>query len=88
MPEKPRPFSHWNYRIIKRKHEDGEITFGVHEVYYDMNANPVSCTEDAMDPMGGTEQELKDVLKLMLEAFRKPVLAYELFHKSSTSEGF
>ena len=23
----------WNYRIIRRKHDNGEITFGVHEVY-------------------------------------------------------
>lgn len=68
----------WNYRIIKSIDEDGEASFGIHEVYYDESKNPHSCTAEPIVLAAESLDDLKKDLKLMQKAFEKPVL--EMFY--------
>ena len=64
----------WNYRIIKSIDEDGEASFGIHEVYYDDSNKPHSCTTEPIVFAAESLDDLKKDLKLMQKAFEKPVL--------------
>jgi hypothetical protein len=74
----------WNYRVLSRtkynglrKEEYQEL--GVHEVYYDDEGNPTSCSVDPITPWGFSFVELRKDFELMRRAFEKPVLRYEDF---------
>lgn len=68
----------WNYRLVRRQTEFGEKV-AIHEVYYNSDDEPRSCTVDPV-PVAGEDIEVleKDVEK-MKQAFDKPVLDYEDF---------
>ena len=69
--------SGWNHRVIRRVWEDlGEVTFCIHEVYYD-EGKPTSCTKTLVAPIGSSIEELEQDMKYFREAFNKPVLNYE-----------
>ncbi len=64
--------SHWNYRVIEL---EGELS--VHEVYYDDQGRPTSCTVRGVGIHGSNLDELKADLKRYVSAFSKPVLKFE-----------
>ena len=68
----------WNYRLIRRQTEFGE-EIAIHEVYYDEDGEPRSCSKEPV-PVAGEDIEVfeKDV-DLMKQAFSKDVLDYESF---------
>lgn len=68
----------WNYRVMKRKNESGEYEFGIYEVYYDKNGNIESWTENSLTPVCTSEEGLLDELNLMLDAFKKETLPFNL----------
>ena len=63
----------WNYRVMRTVVDD-EVMYGIHEVYYNEKDQPESWTQDPVSPLVDSEEELKDVLRLMSEALDKPVL--------------
>jgi hypothetical protein len=69
----------WNYRIVKKVHPNGELTFGIHEAYYASRrtnrANAI--TMDPIDPHGDDLKELKANFKAMAKAFDWPVLDFD-----------
>jgi len=78
----------WNYRVLVRTDPPigqavGEDVYAVHEVYYDDNGQPTSCTEEPSAPQGTTPALLAEELEWFAEALKKPVLKYETFLKSS-----
>lgn len=70
----------WNYRIVKNqkgsKTGSQELSFEIHEVYYDDKGNIESWTENPCSPYGETLEELKQDLKHMFKAFEEPVLEF------------
>jgi hypothetical protein len=68
----------WNYRLIRRQTEHGE-SFAVHEVYYDSQGEPRSCTKFPVSASGEDVEGLKKDFEKMKQAFDKPVLDYEDF---------
>ena len=67
----------WNYRIIKHVDSNNKITFDIREVYYKEQDKIVfSVSEEPAIPSGETALELEDDIRLMLEAFEKPILNY------------
>ena len=75
--------SYWNYRVLAKK-LDSEIEFGLYEVYYDDDNNPISCTENACFPLAYDEcgdyiKSLKWTLNKMKIALKKPILDYDNF---------
>jgi hypothetical protein len=67
----------WNYRIVRRQGEppyEDYTYFGVVEVYYDENGEPMSWTKDDMAPVADNASEMREVLQMMLSACDKPAL--------------
>ena len=58
----------WNYRVFEK---DGIYT--IRETIYREN-KIVAWTEDAIEPLGESLEELKEHYKQMAEAFEQPVL--------------
>jgi len=67
----------WNYRVMKRKNEEGEYDYGIYEVYYDDKGKVISWTQNAMTPVCPSEEDLKYELEIMLKALSKETLIYE-----------
>lgn len=69
----------WNYRIVKKTHQNGEVTYGVHEAHYpNRRTNRAhSITVDPVDPYGENLKELKSNLKMMMKALEWPVLDFD-----------
>lgn len=63
----------WNHRILKHVSEQ-DISYGVHEVYYDDAGNPNAWTEREVGPHGESEREMRQSWMLYRSAFWKPVL--------------
>ena len=64
----------WNYRVIRKKNESGEITFQIHEVYYDHAGEINGWTERPVQPLGESISELHKDIRHFLEAFQKETL--------------
>lgn len=67
----------WNYRIMKRKNELGELKFGIYEVYYDDNGNIKGYTKKSLISTCTSEKDLKVELEIMMKAFEKQTLIYQ-----------
>lgn len=67
----------WNHRVVKRTYPNGDVSFGIHEVFYDDNGNVTGCTEDPIGIVEDTKQDLYTTLNLLFDAFSKDVLIYE-----------
>lgn len=67
----------WNYRILVKRDDSNNPHYGIHEVYYDDNDLPHTCTEVPCDPYGETVEELKDNMIQMMEALLTPTLEYD-----------
>ena len=72
---------YWNYRIMKRKFDDGTELFGVHRVHYSDESEKISWTTNPVNIMGGDLDELKRDLERYLLAFNKEVLDYNELEK-------
>jgi len=68
----------WNYRLIRRQTEHGE-KIAIHEVYYNSQDEPRSCTKNPVPVAGEDIEVLKKDVEMMKQAFEKPVLDYEDF---------
>ena len=85
MSDEPDFGGGWNYRLVKKQTEREEL-IGVHEVYYNSDGEPRSCTKN---PIGIQRESVEELAKehfRMKQAFEKPVLEYESFGSSSNSE--
>ncbi len=69
----------WNYRVVKRKNEQGDMEYFLAEAYYSSEGGHVvtAITPGPMFPYGETPDELRADFKLMRLAFRRRVLDYE-----------
>jgi len=76
----------WNYRVIAQENEVGELTYGVHEVYYedhkisDWSAQPNLLVADSYE----TLEAMKD---RYLFAYGRPVLIESELLKALKEQG-
>ena len=70
----------WNHRVLAHEHK-GELTFGIHEVFYNDDGVPDMCTEDAVGVVGDNLADISQTLKWMRKALRKPILSYSDFEE-------
>ena len=66
--------STWNYRVLRKEHKSGEVTFQIHEVFYDETGRINGWTKDPVQPSGEILSELREDIRYFLSAFRKDVL--------------
>lgn len=67
----------WDYRVIVRRHSDGELTYGVHEVYYGENDKILGWTDSPVRLLCESMSALKDDFLLLAGAFSHPALDYD-----------
>jgi hypothetical protein len=78
----------WNYRVVRKVLSDAghtTIQYGIHEVYYDDDHVPTSCTVNPVTPYGESEEELAQDVRRYTSALEKPVLDYDSFGVNSGS---
>jgi len=76
----------WNYRIVKRAARVGYY-YALHEVFYNSKKLPYSMTEEPIDFVGDTAQEVIDSLQQALEDVLKTrVLSEDRFDERSKKE--
>ena len=68
----------WNHRVIVTEHKlsNGEIEtyFQIHEVYYDEDGKPNSCTANPITVGGDSPESLEWTIDKIRECLRKPFL--------------
>jgi len=76
----------WNYRVIDLTEQavDGELLYGIVEVYYDEQGNPEGYTDPFI--LGDSLQELEESLQMMFKSIQKPTLNPKDFLRSSGDE--
>lgn len=73
----------WNYRVIRRKHDNGEITFAVHEVYY-RDGKPEMWSSEAIPANGDTFYGLARDLAMQQMALKETI--FEEFQPDNGSQ--
>jgi len=68
---------YWNYRIIKREQSSGEVTYGIYEVYYDLEGNMRGHTETPISVIGESIDDLKFDIENLRESLNKDILTYQ-----------
>ena len=70
----------WSYRVVKTVTKiplgDIDISYAVHEVYYDENGDIVNISENPSYPISDDLEGLKNVLSKMMTAYDRPVIDY------------
>ena len=68
----------WNYRVLKQE-INGEIYFGIHEVYYDEIGQIISCTEKSMIPLCNKIEDINYEFELMKDALKEDIIDSKSF---------
>lgn len=69
-----KPNIYWKYCIMAHKDPNGDISFGIHEVYYE-NDIPYAYTENPVAASGDSPKEVKKNLRMMLnDTKEKPII--------------
>lgn len=77
--------SHWNYRIIRKYHNESDLnTYQIYEVYYDDKDKIEGWTESPVEPMGESVAELCSDIHYFLEAFQHPILTEKILNGKET----
>lgn len=76
----------WNYRRAKMIDEDGEVYYGIVEVYYD-GGRMIGWTDEPQIAYGEDEEELDSDFAFQKEAFDKPVLDLSKIEKMIPNRG-
>ena len=63
----------WNYRITFRP-SDPEQGYGIREVFYNDEGEPVSYTTNSIEPYGESKEELISDLAYMIQAISQDVV--------------
>jgi len=71
--------THWNYRVIHNKDEEGNEWYDIREVYYHEDGTPCMTTSEPCYPHGETLEELFSDLQYMLQDSKKEVLEMDFF---------
>ena len=64
----------WDYRVILYDSDENHC-YKIHEVFYDERGEIIAVTEEAIEAMGDTLEDLVADLLLMAQAAEKPVLS-------------
>ena len=71
--------THWNHRVVKRTHNSGEETYGIHEVFYDGDddtdsGDAISYTTEPVCVSCGSLEALREYLQWMINCLDKEVI--------------
>ena len=64
----------WKYRVMRHQ-DDADAFYAIHE-FYDIDGK-TSWTENPVAVIGSSVEGMQEVMAMMIEAFKKPVLDYK-----------
>ena len=64
----------WNNRVVSKN-----LSYSVHEVYYDQEGNPNAVSENPVPAYGDSLEELTQSMAYQMKALAEPVLDYKMF---------
>ena len=70
----------WNHRVIHSV-INGEDIYQIHEVFYDDEGKPVSCTVEGVSPLGETKRELIEDMGRFSRALGQEWLEMSMFEE-------
>jgi hypothetical protein len=65
-----------NFRLVRKDHGGGIVTFAVHVAHCDEKGKVVSVTKEPVGVVGYSKEEAAQNLHRMAEAFRAPILEH------------
>jgi len=71
------PKHHWNYRLIRHVWPTGEVTVGIHEVYY-TDGKPTKWSKYPVPVAGEDAEEVLRILNDMRQALASPPMTVEV----------
>ncbi len=71
--------SQWNYRVVRKASPDTDsVSYQVHEVYYSDTGGIEGWTENPVTPSAESSAALREDIRWLLQAFRRPILEAQL----------
>lgn len=71
----------WNYRVISKTSPGSQQPcYQIYEVYYFSDGSIDCWNDNPVEPLGGSEVELRNDIQAFLAAFRLPVLEQQYLH--------
>lgn len=71
----------WNHRIVRRiypnVHMDDSILYEVHEVYYDEEGKIDSITQEPINIMEETVDDLRKTVERLTKCLEQPIIDYD-----------
>jgi len=67
----------WEYRVLKRTYPNGEVEFGVYEVYWGGSEKREGTSKDPVIIVGDTLEQINIEVRNIVAALSKPVLEYK-----------
>jgi len=78
----------WNHRVIRRiypnVHMDDSILYEVHEVYYDEEGNIGSITQEPINIMEETVDDLRKTVERLTKCLEQPIIDYDTLEEIKT----
>ena len=71
----------WNHRVIRHVLVDETSWLAIHEVYYDDNDKPDSCTKEPIQMVSNDLNEMEWTVDKIKEALKKPIIDYTYFEE-------
>ncbi len=65
----------WNHRIVRKVRDNGDVYYGIHEVYYDCDGSITSRTAESYQDLNcETLEDMLWLLNALVECAKKPIL--------------
>jgi len=71
----------WNHRILRHEEEDKSEWFAIHEVFYNNEGIPHSCTENPISIIQPDIEGIKWEIDKLAIAIDKPFIEYSYFEE-------
>ena len=65
---------YWNHRVIKKTYPNGEVAFGIHEVFYNKDGTINSHTENSVEASCESMEDLRGYIQWMVDCLDKTIL--------------
>lgn len=66
--------SSWNYRVMKHANGDEDVTYEIHEAFYDDDGNLKDWTAEPVSVSALSVSEITSILSMMARAVDLPIL--------------
>jgi len=69
----------WHYQLIRRKNQNKEYEYAIHEYYPDLQGKGPACTRSPVSIWGDSEKEVLEILEMIrLDIEKYGVIDYEI----------